>query len=343
MMRKGSLLSIISLLLVSSLSSISYAAGPPSSLEINISDYEVTTAGGLDYVEIPGGEVLLTEEGRPRVPYYTTSIDYPEGYKVQDVTLKERSGLETASGLNLPVVILSPSPELPIEMKTGWYPEEDYNWRVWENPDGSTTLVIMMYPFYYDPETTTVKFYKNYSFDIEYIFSNVTIRALSTDKDVYEPGDKVTLDMRLNNSGETQDVVVSIIIKQYGSDEIVDGLPLRSLKNVVGDASLTTEWDSNGAETSYYYAEAILTDTAGNMLDKYTVGFGIQVSEAPEKPIPTPTTEKPAPTPTTEKPASTPTTEKQEEFPTLYYVIIGAIVVVAVIASVIVIRSRKTK
>jgi len=310
------------------------AEAPPSTIEVDIPEYKVEKIDGWDYVEIPGGEVLLTEEGRPRVPYYTTSIDYPEGYKVQDVILKERSGLETASGLNLPVVILSPAPELPIEMKKGWYPEEDYNWRVWENPDGSTTLIMMMYPFYYDPETTDVKFYKNYSFDIEYIFSNVTIRALSTDKDVYEPGDEVTLDMRLNNSGETQDVVVSIIIKQYGSDEIVDGLPLRSLKNVVGDASLTTEWDSNGAETSYYYAEAILTDTAGNMLDKYTVGFGIQVSEAPEKPAPTPTTEKPAPTPTP---------EKQEEFPTLYYVVIGAIVVVAVIASVFVIRSRKTK
>jgi len=341
MIRKRWILGFIFLLLF--ISSTAASAEPPSSAEISIPDYTVTTKGGLDYVDIPGGEVLLTEEGRPRVPYYTTSIDYPESYKVQDVTLKERSGLETASGLNLPVVILSPSPELPIEMKKGWYPEEDYNWRVWENPDGSTTLVIMMYPFYYNPETTDVKFYRNYRFDIEYTFSDVTIRALSTDKDVYEPGDEVTLDMRLNNSGETQDVVVSIIIKQYGSDEIVDGLPLRSLKNVVGDASLTTEWDSNGAETGYYYAEAILTDTGGNMLDKYTVGFGIQVSEAPEKPIPTPTTEKPALTPTTEKPASTTTTEKQEEFPTLYYVIIGAIVVVAVIASVFVIRSRKTK
>jgi hypothetical protein len=178
----------------------------------------------------------------------------------------------TAAGLKLPTVVVEPlSPsgsDLPSDGNEGWYPEEDYRWRVWDNPDGSTTLVIVMYPFYYNPETTDVKFYKNYRFDIEYIISDVEITRLYTDKDVYEPGDKVTIDMRLNNSGETQDVVVSTVIKQYGSNEIVNGLPLRSLKNLVGDASLTAEWDSGGTAPGNYYAEVILTDTAGNMLDK---------------------------------------------------------------------------
>jgi len=107
----------------------------------------VTAIDNLDYVEIPGGEVLVEEEGRPRVPYYIKSIDYPEGHRVQEVILKERSGLVTATGLRLPVVILSQYPELPVEMKAGWYPEEEYGWRLWENPDGSTTLVIELYPF----------------------------------------------------------------------------------------------------------------------------------------------------------------------------------------------------
>ncbi len=312
MMKKRWILGVVSLFLAFLLSGISYAAELPSSLEISIPDYTVTTVGGLDYVGIPGGDVLLAEEGRPRVPYYTTSIDYPKGYKVQDVILEERSGLMTTTGLKLPVVVIGAPSEL-LEVKKGWYPEEEYKWKAWDNPDGSTTLIIKMYPFCYDPETTDVKFYKNYHFDIEYILSSVEITALSTDKDVYEPGDEVTLDMCLNNSGETQDVFVSSVIKQYGTDEIIEGLPIRSLKDFVGEGSCSAVWSTGDTESGYYYAEAIVTDTSGNVLDKDTVGFGIQVSGAPEKPT---------------------------KFPTLY-VIIGAVVVVAIIASALVIRSRK--
>jgi len=248
-----------------------YGAEPGSVLEVTVPDYEVDTIAGLDYVDIPGGNVLLVE-GKPRVPYYSVSVDYPKGHRVQDVTLKERAGMVTATGLKLPTVVVKPlsssGSDLPPDGNEGWYPEEDYRWRVWENPDGSTTLVIVMYPFYYNPETTDVKFYKNYRFDIEYIISNVEITRLYTDKDIYERGDEVTLDIQLNNSGATQDVVVSTVIKQYGLGETVAGLPLRSLKNLVGDASLTAEWDSGGTMPGSYYAEVILTDTAGNMLDK---------------------------------------------------------------------------
>lgn len=243
------------------------------------------------------------------VPYYIKSIDYPQGYRVQEVILQERSGSVTATGLRLPVVILDPSPELPIEMKDGWYPEEEYDWRLWENPDGSTTLMIQLYPFYYNPETTAVKFYKNYRFDIEYIISNVEITALYPDKDIYALGDEVTLDIRLNNQGEMQDVIANVLIKQYGSDVTVAGLPLRSLKELTGNASLTVEWDSGETEEGYYYAEVTLSDTTGNILDKETAGILIEVSE--------------------ESPQLT------------LYLIIGAIVVVAIVAFFAIRRRRK--
>ena len=269
---------IIMLVLISSCGTTEPNHEPPAPFELTVPDYEVTTVGGMDYVEIPGGEILLAEEGRSRVPYYTTSIDYAEGYRVQNVILEERAGLTTTTGLMLPVVRLSPDPEFPVEMRTGWYPEEDYSWRLWENADGSTTLVIAVYPFYYNPETTDAKFYKNYQFDIEYVVSNVEITSLYPDKDSYVPGDEVTLDIGLHNPGEMQDIIVSIIIKQYGSDVTVAGLPLRSVKELAGNASLTVEWDSSGTEDGYYYAEVTLSDTTGNMLDKETVGILIEVS-----------------------------------------------------------------
>jgi hypothetical protein len=288
----------------------------------------VTTSANIDYVEIPEGQMLTAEEGRPKVPYYTKSIDYPKGYRVQDVVLKERAGLVTATGLRLPIVILNDTPTQPIKMKAGWYPEESYSWKLWENADGSTTLAIKMYPFYYDPETTDVKYYKNYSFDIEYTISNIAITALFPDKDIYSPGDKVSLDIGLDNSGEMQDVVVSIVIKQYGSDVTVVGLPLKSLKGLAGEASLTEEWNTQGVEKGSYYAEVTLSDTAGNILDKKIIEIPIGVS------ITTPTAiQETTPSGQETTPAA---------FPTLY-VIIGVVVIVVISASLFFIRYRKKK
>lgn len=278
----------LALSLTLSASSLAYGAEPQSVLEVTVPDYEVDTIAGLDYVDIPGGHILLVD-GKPRIPYYAVSVDYPKGRRVQEVTLAERAGLVTATGLKLPTVVMEPlsssGSDLPPDGNEGWYPEEDYRWRVWENPNGSTTLVIVMYPFYYNAETTDVRFYKNYRFDIEYIVSSVAITSLTTARDIYEPGDKVSIDIRLSNSGEAQDVIVSLVLKQYGSNETVDSLPLRSLKSLVGDASFTAEWDSGGAAPGNYYAEVILTDTAGNMLDKKVATITLVTEIVEGKPL----------------------------------------------------------
>lgn len=296
------------------LSHIGFAAEPPTTLEITIPDYVVTTSGGVHYAEIPGGEILLFEEGRPRVPYYVTSIDYPEGWRVQDVTLEERSGLTTTTGLRLPVVILSDKPASQVEMIGGWYPEEDFDWRLWDNGDGSTKLDIVVYPFCYNADTTEVRFYKNYKFSIECVPSTVAITGLVSDKYDYESDEPVIIDVMLNNSGETQDIVAGLVIKRYGSDVIIDGLPLRLLRNLSGDASLSVEWDIGNTEPGYYYVEATITDTMGNILDKETAGFGIRSPE---------------------------TTTKPTEFPTVY-VAIGLVVAIVVLTTLFVIIRRKT-
>jgi hypothetical protein len=308
----------IALGLILSISPCTYGAGPQSVVEVTVPDYKVSTVANLDYVDIPGGNILLVD-GKPRVPYYSSSVDYPKGYRVQDVTLAERAGLVTATGLKLPTVVMeplsSPSSESPAANE-GWYPEEDYDWKVRDNPDGSTQLVIIMYPFYYNADTTEVKFYKDYRFNIEYVVSSVAITGLAPAEDNYQPGDKVSIDIRLNNSGEAQDIVVSTVITQYGSGEIVSGLPLRSIKNLAGDASLTVDWETNGVEAGYYCAEVTLTNTAGNVLGNKRVGFPLQVSETLEKP------------------------KGPSKFPMLY-LIIGAVVVVGVVAAVLIIRLTK--
>ena len=255
---------------------------PASSLDVVVPDYEVTTVDGVDHVTIPDGAVWL-EKDRHQVPFYPISIDYPEGYKVQEVVLTQRSGLVTDTGLNIPIttmeiasedVATSPgNDQSPSKGGEAWFPEEEYDWEILEHPDGSATLFIVMYPFYYNPLTTDVRFCKNYSFDIDYTVSSVEITSVATDQAVYQQGDRVAIDIGLVNSGEPQDVTVSATVNRYVSDELVDGLPLSKLNGLSGEASLSLQWDSSGFAPGSCYVEVILRDIRGNILDKQTEGF----------------------------------------------------------------------
>ena len=260
--------------------------GSLSSLDVIVPDYEVTTVEGEDYVEIPEGYTLL-ELDKPLVPFYTVSLDYPKGYRVQDVILTDRSGLTTATGLNIPNFIPAIGGDkdfaaMQTSSSSEWWPEEVFNWAVFENADDSTTLAITMCPFYYNPLTTDVKFYKNYSFDIDYTVSTVEISKLETDKHVYEQGEQVLVDLEINNSAaEAKDVLVDAVIEAESSSEIVGGLLLHTLKGLTGSASFSPEWDSTGFEPGYYYLQVTLKDTTGNVLDRKTemVRLGISSGE----------------------------------------------------------------
>jgi hypothetical protein len=235
-------------------------------------------------VEIPDGKLWL-EEDTYQVPYFSVSIDYPEGYRVQDVTLTNRSGLVTDTGLHLPITIMEKgSPDTKRQRNSnppqGWFPSLDkqYEWQVIENPDNTTTLIITMYPFYYHGENTDVQFYKNYSFAIDYISSDVEITSLITDKAAYPQGNPVQLHMGINNGGDAQDVIVSTILKRSPSDIIVDSLPLSTLSNLSGYATFSDQWDSTGFDPGYYTVEVTLKDTSGNVLDKKAHMFRLGIS-----------------------------------------------------------------
>ncbi|MBN1456167.1 MAG: fibronectin type III domain-containing protein [Methanomicrobia archaeon] len=257
---------------------------PLSSLEVNIPDYEVTEIDGLDYVEIPGGQLLLVPD-MPLVPYYATSVDYALGYEVTDIVLTERSGLTTAWGLQLPVVNMDPDSDGGEKLETlsesigvEWYPDEKYSWQIIENPDGSTTLLIMIYPFYYNPLTTDSAYYRNYKFEINYTASTVEILTLTTDKDVYSEGDSISVNLWLNNSGEAQDVLCDAVVKAGSSGEVVDGLLLHTLEGFTGLASFSPQWDSGDVAPGHYYVEVTLKDASGNVLDQKTALFRLGIS-----------------------------------------------------------------
>jgi hypothetical protein len=251
----------------------------PISIDVVVPDYDVTSSAIYDYVDIPGG-MGINEHGMPDIPLYFVTVDYPKGYEIQSVELAARSGLATTTGLNLPYVDLiydceDPDPEQLADMT--WYPEKVFEWSAVDNENG-TTLYIVMYPFYYNHHSTDIKFYKNYSFDIDYAASDVAVTGLLTDKDEYAQDETVIVDVELENAGEAQSVLVSAVVKHYGSGEIVDGLPLRTLSEFSGIASFSAGWDTTGYEPGYYSVEVTLKDRDGLLFDRTTQMFRLGIS-----------------------------------------------------------------
>jgi hypothetical protein len=257
---------------------------PTSPLEIEVPDYVVTSAEGFDYVTIPEGD-LWYEEGEPQVPYYARSYDYAAGYQIQDVRLIGLHDIITATGLTLPTTVMTitavppSSAAAPQAASTEWFPEMEYDWDVRQNPDGSITLILILYPFRYNAATGEAEFFKGHTFEVEYTTPEenvVEIVSVGADQAVYQPGESVLADVEIENTGEhPQDVIVSAQIKQYGGEDFIEGLLLQTLKGLEGPASFSTEWESGEAEPGHYLVEVTLKDSAGNLLDQESASFQV--------------------------------------------------------------------
>jgi len=254
---------------------------PQSSPEVTVPDYEVTTEEGEDYVDIPGGFTMFTPS-KPLVPVYDVYLDYPKGYSVQDVILTDRSSLTTTTGLNIPdftpaIAGEEDSAANQTSQSSDWWPEKDFDWGIEKNYDGTSTIAIRIYPFYYNTMTTDVRFYKNYRFDIEVIASTVEVHELATDASTYVQGDQVSIDLWLKNSGEAQDVIITTVVVEESSDEMADGLPMHSLEGLAGLASFSYQWDSTGIDPGYYNIEVEIRDNSGSVLDREMIGLEIGI------------------------------------------------------------------
>lgn len=165
----------------------------------------------------------------------------------------------------------------PPNRDAGFLPEEEFNWNIIENADGTSTLTILVYPFYYNPETTDVNFYKNYNFDINYNISNIEITDLTTDKHAYEECEEIMINFGINNFREAQDGIIAASIKRYSTGETVDVLPLQNINDLIRDDSLSFPWNSSGFDSGYYYLELTLRDLEENVLDRKTTMFRIGI------------------------------------------------------------------
>ncbi len=263
--------------------SIAAAEPLPSNPEIELPDCEIATIDGKDRVTIPGGDVLI-EPNTPMVPIYRVEWEVPPDVVVQNVETQQRSGLQTDIGLILPMAVmtidaLNGSAVSDVEPKPGWCPDRELDWRIIPGTNGASTLAVTLYPFEYNWQTTESRFYKQFVLDIKTLDSRVRIDTLFTDSKAYAPGDLVTAKLWLHAEGEAQDTFADTMIRQYGSDELIEGLLLDDLSGLVGTASYAATWDSTGAAPGYYYVETKIVDTAGQILARQTALFRLKSQE----------------------------------------------------------------
>jgi len=81
----------------------------------------------------------------------------------------------------------------------------------------------------------------------------------------------------LKNSGEAQDVIITTVVMDESSDEMVAALPMHSLKGLAGLASFSCQWDSTGVDPGYYNIEVEIRDNSGNVLDRGMAGLEIGI------------------------------------------------------------------
>lgn len=331
------LLELISLIPASAVSGLD--------VRFQVPDYTVTRTGSYDYVEIPGGGILLEEEGRPRVPYYTYSLDLEQGWRAQEVTLVEKSPPVIRQGLVLPPVVLQWTLAAPVVAIPGFYPDIEFEWNLLNRPDGSQSVDIVVYPVRYNPETNELLFYREYSFQVDYVTTIFELADLRLDKPVYVPGEQINIEAIITGGGTGQDCYLDVVIRQYGSDELVDGLPARLLKNLAGPASASVAWQSGSNAEGIYYAEAVLTDASGNILDTARAGFSLDHNGA-AFPTTSSATTRPFTT-TTSSPGPTPASQSDGFFgwlkSNLFYIGAGAgvLLVLAVIIAAVIRKPRK--
>jgi len=256
--------------------------GPLSSVNVTVPDYAVTEMFDEQWVEIPDGNMLL-ELGSWQIPYYRLAISYPAGYKIQDVSMLSRAGLSEDTGFNIPEVSMEEG-GIPTQVNShispqnpGFYPTLNFTWDTIEFLNETTILVISVYPFYYDADTSDIKFYNNYSFAINYSISFVKIAGVTTDEEKYLQGEPVNVAIEVNNSQTPINASVNADMKFYGSDEVVDSVTLGTVTLDPGVTDSNLSWDTSGQPSGYYLTDIVLRDVNGLSLDSGNKKFRLGI------------------------------------------------------------------
>ena len=269
----------------SKLSSVKSTITNSTSLSFQIPMFTVfEQSDQLDWIEIPGG-FWLQDIGQPLVPYYVIEEEVAEGYQVQDVRLISRSGMTSISNLDLPIfedlIDTSISSETKAPGNPDLWPGYDLNWRVNQNDDGSSTLLIQVYPFWYYKNAGEGIFYQDYTFDIITSESQTEFLNLSIDNSIVNIGDELNIRYILNNAGTLpQNLLLVTEIQKVGHGYSIDGLPIRFLSNVLGIVDIEQSFSTSILTSGDYLVRASLIKEDGILVDSASVPFKVGVLAA---------------------------------------------------------------
>ncbi|HSD84835.1 MAG TPA: C25 family cysteine peptidase, partial [Anaerolineae bacterium] len=274
---------------------------PAAILEIHVPNYEVERVDGADRVSIPGG-LLRLEPGRYEVPYWQVTLDYPQGARVASITLTSVASPVITSGLQLITTtsqmdcegcpILPPPPLLDT---ASWVPPLDpkFEWSADVNPDGRTTLFLKVYPFFYNPATTDVQFYQDFTFNIGTYAVPVSIVEVDTDKTTYPINGSGVITLLLSNTGAMADFFVDAALVEPVSGEVVSGLLLKSVHALSGTASLELPFDGAGIPTGDYAIRVRVLDGESRVMDSALVDVALGIRSGAVTTLNAPTFFKP--------------------------------------------------
>lgn len=258
------------------LATLSLAQTAESLLVVTVPDYTIEELGNLHYITLPGGGPLMSE-GKPQLPFYPVTVRFAGDCYIQDVELTEKAGQERRIGIRLPQVTITldtvEMSEPPIPARTeGFYPGRDFNWSVWHSRRGGTELVLSVYPFQFNSQTTELIFHKNYRFRIRYRRTGIATTGLRSDQTSYEPGQQVTLLLGLTNSAQPQDV--RLLLKVDGA--VSAALPEMRFRIPRGDTTLNIVWQPPAGANGDCEASVMLKDDAGATIttERTPVRFG---------------------------------------------------------------------
>lgn len=233
----------------------------PATVQVTVPDYVVERVGSVDHVSIPGGLMLVEEDGTPVVPYFLRKVELPAGWRVQEVVLKERSGLKTDSGLRLPTVQPDYGPAVPASKEA--FPDQEFAWSA--RYDDAPALHIIVYPFRYEPKTGQAEFYAGHQFEVRYTRSTVRLKSVVPDRAACEPGDTVLLELVIENTGPAQEVSIKVVAQRTGNKPVDIG----SSDATIGRTdTLAVVWHTKGVATGVYGVEVVVQDQEGSELDR---------------------------------------------------------------------------
>lgn len=170
---------------------------------MDIPEYDHRTVNGFDIIEISGTE-LHVERGYPIIPMITKKYTIPADEELTAVNLIDAYGQNLPGTFKLPIgqawsaVQSIPETELYI---TGNYPGKLYKMSVYQETDGSKTLVLTVAPLQYNPKTGQVFLYRHIELEIVAEPSTLDVTPPNWEIESILPKESALQTFSIKNSG----------------------------------------------------------------------------------------------------------------------------------------------